>query len=100
VRHPSGPNPEAGSEIRPWYLRDNSPGLGSAAALPMKAIPAETDASCLESGLAGSAMRGIRYLVMHAQEDGLVTATVVLPLGLLQKRDAAQERCALMIDGS
>jgi hypothetical protein len=68
--------------------------------LPMKAIPAETDASCLESGLAGSAMRGIRYLVMHAQEDGLVTATVVLPLGLLQKRDAAQERCALMIDGS
>jgi hypothetical protein len=38
-------------------MTDNFPGLGSAAALPTDAIPAETDASCLESALAGSAMR-------------------------------------------
>jgi hypothetical protein len=48
-----------------------------------EAIPAEADASCLESGLAGSAMRGVRHLALHAQEDGLLTATVVIPLGLV-----------------
>ena len=38
----------------------NSPGLWSAAALPTEAIPAETVAICLESALAGLAMRGVR----------------------------------------